>query len=156
MQKIKETQVWSLGWEDPLEEGMTTHSSILSGRTHRQRSLESCSSWGCKESDMTEVTVLSVLNVLENVLGFAPSSWICGSCMWFCSHKQASHWPRLVVDQEGRVWVTLSGKSLHQPLVVCFLCLFWSNRKRRIPALEKNLLFCYCNSLKTNILEPLN
>ena len=24
-----ETWVWSLGWEDPLEEGMETHSSIL-------------------------------------------------------------------------------------------------------------------------------
>ena len=26
---IKETQDQSLGWEDPLEEGMATHSSIL-------------------------------------------------------------------------------------------------------------------------------
>ena len=26
---IQETQVRSLGWEDPLEEGMATHSSIL-------------------------------------------------------------------------------------------------------------------------------
>ena len=26
---IQETQVQSLGWEDPLEEEMTTHSSIL-------------------------------------------------------------------------------------------------------------------------------
>ena len=26
---IRETRVRSLGWEDPLEEGMTTHSSIL-------------------------------------------------------------------------------------------------------------------------------
>ena len=26
---MKETWVWSLGWEDPLEEEMTTHSSIL-------------------------------------------------------------------------------------------------------------------------------
>ena len=25
----QEKQVQSLGWEDPLEEGMTTHSSIL-------------------------------------------------------------------------------------------------------------------------------
>ena len=25
----EETQVWSLGWEDPLEEGMGTNSSIL-------------------------------------------------------------------------------------------------------------------------------
>ena len=29
MQVIQETQVQSLGWEDPLEEGMTTHSSIV-------------------------------------------------------------------------------------------------------------------------------
>ena len=25
---MQETQIWSLGWEDPLEEGMATHSSI--------------------------------------------------------------------------------------------------------------------------------
>ena len=29
---LKETTVWSLGQEDPLEEGMTTHSSILAWR----------------------------------------------------------------------------------------------------------------------------
>ena len=29
MQEMQETQVQSLGWEDPLEEGMATHSSIL-------------------------------------------------------------------------------------------------------------------------------
>ena len=32
MQKLQETQVQSLGWEDPLEEGMATHSSILAWR----------------------------------------------------------------------------------------------------------------------------
>ena len=39
-----------LGWEDPLEEGMATHSSIL----HGQRSLVGCRLWGHKELDMTE------------------------------------------------------------------------------------------------------
>ena len=29
---MQETQVWSLGQEDPLEKGMTTHSSILAWR----------------------------------------------------------------------------------------------------------------------------
>ena len=29
---MQETWVWSLGWEDPLEEGMATHSSILAWR----------------------------------------------------------------------------------------------------------------------------
>ena len=28
----QKTQVQSLGWEDPLEKGMTTHSSILAWR----------------------------------------------------------------------------------------------------------------------------
>ena len=32
MQETKETRVWSLGQEDPLEEGMATHCSILSWR----------------------------------------------------------------------------------------------------------------------------
>ena len=29
MQEMQETQVQSLGWGDPLEEGMSTHSNIL-------------------------------------------------------------------------------------------------------------------------------
>ena len=29
MQEMKETQVWSLSWEDPLEEGMAIHSNIF-------------------------------------------------------------------------------------------------------------------------------
>ena len=29
---MQETQVQSLGWDDPLEEGMATHSSILTWR----------------------------------------------------------------------------------------------------------------------------
>ena len=32
MQEPQETQIQSLGWEDPLEEGMATHSSILAWR----------------------------------------------------------------------------------------------------------------------------
>ena len=38
-----------------LEEGMTIHSILLSGKFHGQRSLVGYSPWGCKESDMTEV-----------------------------------------------------------------------------------------------------
>ena len=35
MQEMKETQVKSLGWEDPLGEDMATHSSILAWRIPR-------------------------------------------------------------------------------------------------------------------------
>ena len=34
---MQETWVWSLGWEDPLEEGMATHSSILAWRIPMDR-----------------------------------------------------------------------------------------------------------------------
>ena len=40
--------------EDPLEEGMATHSSILAVKSHGQRSLDGYSPWSCKELDMTE------------------------------------------------------------------------------------------------------
>ena len=48
--------VRSLGWKDPLEEGMATHSSILAGESHGQRSLAGYSPWDCIESDTTEAT----------------------------------------------------------------------------------------------------
>ena len=32
VQETQEMQVQTLGWEDPLEKGMTTHSSILAWR----------------------------------------------------------------------------------------------------------------------------
>ena len=52
MQEKHGMQVQSLGWEDPLEEGMATHSSILAmGKPHGQRSLAGYSPWGYKESD---------------------------------------------------------------------------------------------------------
>ena len=54
---VPETWVWSLGWEDPLDEGRATHSSILAWRmpTHREAwSLVGYSPWGQKESDTTE------------------------------------------------------------------------------------------------------
>ena len=51
---MRETQVRSLGWEVPLEKEMATHSSILPGKSHGQRSLAGCSPWGRKESDTTE------------------------------------------------------------------------------------------------------
>ena len=36
---MKEMWVQSLGWKDPLEKEMATHSSILAGKPHGQRSL---------------------------------------------------------------------------------------------------------------------
>ena len=51
---MQEMQVWSLGWEDPLEQEMATHSSILAWEIPWMRSLVGCSPWGHEESDTAE------------------------------------------------------------------------------------------------------
>ena len=51
---MQETQVPSLGWEDPLEKRMATHLSILAWRIPWKNSLAVYRSWGRKESDTTE------------------------------------------------------------------------------------------------------
>ena len=49
------TWVGSLGWEDPLEKEIATHSNILAWRIPGQRSLVGYSLWGHKELDTTEL-----------------------------------------------------------------------------------------------------
>ena len=51
---MQETQVQSLGQENPLEEGIATHYSILAWESHGQRSLAGYTPQGHKESDTTE------------------------------------------------------------------------------------------------------
>ena len=51
---MRETLVQSLGQEDLLEKEMTTHSSVLAGEYHGQRSLVDYSPWGGRELGMTE------------------------------------------------------------------------------------------------------
>ena len=53
---VQETQVCPLGWGDPLEKIMATHSSILAWIfpwTEEPGGLAK-SPWGCKELDMTK------------------------------------------------------------------------------------------------------
>ena len=51
---IRDTWLQSLGWEDPLEKEMATHSSIIAGKSHGRRNLGGYSPWGHKESDVTK------------------------------------------------------------------------------------------------------
>ena len=51
---MKETQLQSLGREEPLEKEMATHSLFLPGEFHGQRSLVGYSLCSHKGSDMTK------------------------------------------------------------------------------------------------------
>ena len=66
-----ETWVGSLGWKDPLEKGMATHSRILAWRIP--------SPWDCKESDTTEglllhSTILLSIQIYSFFLAFTVHS----------------------------------------------------------------------------------
>ena len=56
---MQETWVWSLGWEDPREEGMATHANIRAWRIPGQRSLAGYSPWGHTESDTAQTAPVS-------------------------------------------------------------------------------------------------
>ena len=51
---MQETQVQSLGWEDPLEKGVATHSSTLAQATHWTEETGGLQFMGSQESDTNE------------------------------------------------------------------------------------------------------
>ena len=55
MPAMQETQVQPLGWEDPLEEGMVTHSSILAWRIPDRGAWWATVHRVAQELEMTEV-----------------------------------------------------------------------------------------------------
>ena len=65
MPAVQETRLWSLDWEDPLEKGMATHSSILSWRIPCTEEPGKLQSTGHKESVMTSTFTFSPLWVIS-------------------------------------------------------------------------------------------
>ena len=61
---VQETQVLSLGWEDPLEEGMAAYSSILAWRIPWTEEPCGYSPWGHEESDTTEQLNFSCMSFM--------------------------------------------------------------------------------------------
>ena len=61
MQETQEMRVLFLGQEDSLEEEMSTDSSILACRIHRERSLLGYRPWGHKKLGMTEQSRVNAL-----------------------------------------------------------------------------------------------
>ena len=67
MQETSETQVQSLGWEDPLEKEMATNSSILAQEIPGTEEPSGLHPRGCRELDTPEhilhVIVLDILSL---------------------------------------------------------------------------------------------
>ena len=121
------TQVQSQHQDDPLEKGMATHSSILAGESHRQRSLASYSPWGRKELDTTEQLTHKEVMIVRFLAESCQILWILN----YLLEKEAVDllWPtltqRLLPTQE-----TLNDTQLGS------LC-------DKTPILPGNLYFCF-------------
>ena len=66
MRETQEIQVWSLSWEDPLEKGMATHSSILAWRmpwTEEPGGLQSMGSQRVRQDWVTTLSFKPFLNL---------------------------------------------------------------------------------------------
>ena len=66
MQEAEETQVWSLGQEDPLQKGMAAHSRILAWRVPQAE--EPGGLQGHEESDTTEATYHALTLRLQTLI----------------------------------------------------------------------------------------
>ena len=117
----RETWVRSLVWEDPLEEGMPTHSSILAWRTHGQRRLAGYSPYHPKELDTTKATEqarmqnwLAMLQLWDLSLeGVSPPALcLCGA--WGYSERRPCTWTTL------ELWILKCLPCL--TLVLALLC----------------------------------
>ena len=74
--KKRQMQFQSPDWEDPLEEGMATNSSILAWRIPWSGSLVGYSPQGCEESDLIEAN--------ENVCTHEEASLASDGSLWTC------------------------------------------------------------------------
>ena len=96
---MRETGVQSLVWEDPLEKGMTTHTSILAQRIPWTGRLVGYSPWSHKESDVTKQLTHTHILSLQSP---PPHSHHTSP-----GHHKTSDWPSVLY--------------ISFPLVTCFI-----------------------------------
>ena len=80
-----ETQVWSLGREDPLEKEMVTHSSILAWRIPWTEKPGRLQSLGSQKSDTTERLHLHLSFFIIIIIFY------CTILYWFCHTSTCIH-----------------------------------------------------------------
>ena len=90
---VQETHVRSLGWEDPMEEEMATHSSVLAWEIPWTRRPARYSPWGRKEWDTADHERLTLMKGLgpRDVCASLPSAGPLPQPTPLDSHGALSH-----------------------------------------------------------------
>ena len=99
--RCRQTRVWFLGWEDPLEEGTATHSSILVWRIPRTEEPGGPQSMGLKELDTTEATEHTHTHCVT-----IAASWSVRFLREFTVQDSASGSGRLISTRPSSPWIT--------------------------------------------------
>ena len=109
---MQETWVWSLGWEDPLEKEMATHSSILAWRIPWTEEPGRLQSTGSQKVGHDWATSLSLINLkflsILLVYQFTITEPTCS--------KYFLKWCYIWVNKMGRLSESFSHKKLTMPI----------------------------------------
>ena len=113
---MRETCVWSLDREDPLEREMATHSNIFAGKSHGQGSLPGYSPWG-RRVDPTErlhfhfISYISLEGNQNLLQGRTIVSWLFLPC--FCTPSLISNYLNCPLELKGSPggWMKLTLKA---------------------------------------------
>ena len=114
---IKDTQVWSLGQEDPLEKKMATHSNILAKRIQRTEGVTNCwtrmgnivdHSIGCKNSFPLPYRKNYTLQSITMWLKVSSCKWGTLSCT---TDIKVGHVTCSGQQHEQCSWVTILSRS---------------------------------------------
>ena len=127
---VQETQVWSLGGEDPLEKGMATHSNILAWRTPWTEEPGGLRTTGSQRvgHDWLSYTFTFHFAVVPSNHEFNSLHGELSLCLWFALGRQLSQqfWIKVPVCFLGllqphvnmpglALWKTTDTQFSHQP-----------------------------------------
>ena len=118
VQKMQETQVQSLGLEDPHEWEMATTPAFFPGDSHGQRNLVGYSPWGSKELDMTEWLSVHVSNTHKACKNSTDTQKIFNK--WKCDWYE---WLLPTALQVSKV-TQYKSKAFYSPCLSIFFSLF--------------------------------
>ena len=128
---MKETQVWSLGWEDPLEKEMATHSSILAWEILWGEKTGGLQSMGSQKSQ----TGLRDWTTTRDYIQFMHVS-LCEAlfprCTGACKPRSAHDRPRWQWPAEWAIYLSRGPTSQHLFLPTDVHARYFHVRERRI------------------------